>query len=150
MGCEEEEMKIAVASDHAGYRLKEHLKARLEELGHEVVDFGAESEESSDYADFGRPASEAVAQGEMELGVLCCGTGQGMTMTANKVRGVRAALCGEPFSARMARAHNDANVLVMGGRLVGEGLADEILREFLVTEFEGGRHARRVGKIEPK
>ena len=143
-------MKIAVASDHAGFRMKEHLKAKLLELGHEIVDFGADSEESTDYPDHGRPAAEAAADGEAAFAVLCCGTGQGMAMTANKVPGVRAALCSEPFSARMARAHNNANVLVMGGRLIGEELADEILREFLNTDFEGGRHARRVNKIESK
>jgi ribose 5-phosphate isomerase B len=141
-------MKIAVASDHAGYRLKTYIKNRLAELGHEVIDFGAESEASVDYPDHGRPAAESVAAGETDLAVLCCGTGQGMAMAANKVRGIRAALCSEPFSARMSRAHNDANVLVMGGRLIGEVLADEILREFLDTEFEGGRHSRRVEKIE--
>jgi ribose 5-phosphate isomerase B len=143
-------MKIAVASDHAGFKLKEHLKARLVELGHEVVDFGAAGERSTDYPDHGRPAAEAVARGDAVFAVLCCGTGQGMAMTANKVHGIRAALCCEPFSARMARAHNNANVLAMGGRLVAEGLADEILREFLATEFEGGRHILRVEKIEPK
>jgi ribose 5-phosphate isomerase B len=141
-------MKIAVASDHAGYRLKTHVKERLTELGHEVIDFGSDSEASVDYPDHGRPAAESVASGEAELAVLCCGTGQGMAMAANKVRGIRAALCAEPFSARMSRAHNDANVLVMGGRLIGEVLADEILREFLDTDFEGGRHSRRVEKIE--
>lgn len=141
-------MKIAVASDHAGFRLKEHLKKKLLDLGHEVLDFGADSEASTDYPDYGRPAAQAAAEGEVRFAVLCCGTGQGMAMTANKVPGVRAALCSEPFSARMARAHNNANVLVMGGRLIGEELADEILREFLETGFEGGRHIRRLEKME--
>lgn len=143
-------MRIAVASDHAGFRMKQHIKEMLTGMGHEVIDFGASNEESTDYPDHGRPAAEAVAGGEADRAVLICGTGQGMAMVANKIHGVRAALCSEPLSARLARAHNNANILVLGGWLLGEGMADEILTEFLNTEFEGGRHARRVEKIEPQ
>jgi len=143
-------MRIAVASDHAGFRMKQHIKETLTGMGHEVIDFGAANEASTDYPDHGRPAAEAVAGGEADRAVLICGTGQGMAMVANKIHGVRAALCSEPLSARMARAHNNANILVLGGRLLGEGMADDILAEFLNTEFEGGRHARRVEKIEPR
>jgi ribose 5-phosphate isomerase B len=141
-------MRIAVASDHAGYRLKEFVKARLQELGHEVEDFGATGEESTDYADHGRPAAKAVAEGRVERAVLICATGLGMSMVANRIRSVRAALCSEPYSAAMARAHNDANVLVLGARVIGEGLAEDILGVFLETAFEGGRHARRIEKID--
>ena len=141
-------MKIAVASDHAGYKLKEFVKAKLLERGHQVDDFGAHDEKSTDYPDHGRPAAEAVASGAVERAVLVCGAGIGMSMVGNKVRSVRAALCGDLYSARMARAHNDANVLVLGARVIGEGLAEEILDLFLDTPFEGGRHARRVEKIE--
>ena len=141
-------MKIAVASDHAGYKLKEFVKAKLLERGHQVEDFGAHDERSVDYPDHGRPAAEAVARGTAERAVLVCGAGIGMSMVGNKVRSVRAALCGNLYSARMARAHNDANVLVLGARVIGEGLAEEILDLFLDTPFEGGRHALRVEKIE--
>lgn len=141
-------MRIAVAGDHAGYKLKELVKSRLLELGHEVADFGAHSEDSVDYPDHGRPAAEAVAAGEVDRAVLVCGTGIGMSLVANKVRSVRAALCSEPYSAAMARAHNDANVLVLGSRVIGQGLALEILQRFLDTPFEGGRHAKRLEKIE--
>lgn len=142
-------MKIAVASDHAGYRLKEFIKGLLQELGHEIQDFGADNEDSTDYPDHGRPAAEAVAQGEAERAVLVCGTGIGMSMVANKVRSVRAALCSEPYSATMARAHNDANILVLGERIIGQGMAETILDCFLNTPFEGGRHIHRLDKIEP-
>ena len=142
-------MRIAVACDHAGYRMKEFIKGMLVEMGHEIEDFGSQDEQSTDYPDHGRPAAEAVSQGEADRAVLVCGAGIGMSMVANKIRGVRAALVGNPFSARMARAHNDANVLVLGSRVIGEGMAAEILEIFLNTEFEGGRHQRRLDKIEP-
>lgn len=141
-------MRIAMAADHAGYALKEALKAHLEEMGHTVVDFGAHREDpTDDYPDFGLPAARAVASGECERGVFCCGSGLGMMLTANKVRGIRAVVCHEPYSARLSRLHNDANVLCLGGRIVGPGLAQEVVRVWLETPFEGGRHARRVSKV---
>ena len=142
-------MRIALASDHAGFRLKQFIKDRLIEMGHDIEDFGADSEASCDYPDHGRPAAEAVASGKAERAVLVCGTGQGMAMTANKLRGIRAALCFEPYSARMARAHNNANVLVLAGRLTGEVMAEEILAQFLATKYDGGRHDKRLEKMEP-
>ncbi|MGQ9584454.1 MAG: ribose 5-phosphate isomerase B [Anaerolineae bacterium] len=141
-------MRIAVGADHGGFRLKERVRRFLEEEGHRVEDFGTDSEASVDYPDFGRPVAEAVARGDFDRGVLICGTGIGMSITANKVPGVRAALCHEGFSARLARMHNDANILCMGGRVLGEELALDVVRVFLETSFEdGGRHARRVGKV---
>ncbi len=141
-------MRIAMAADHAGYALKEALKVCLEEMGHTVVDFGAHREDpSDDYPDFGRPAARAVASGECERGIFCCGSGLGMMLTANKVRGIRAVVCHEPYSARLSRLHNDANVLCLGGRIIGPGLAQEVVRVWLETPFEGGRHARRVDKV---
>jgi len=140
-------MRIAMASDHAAFALKEALKAYLTELGHEVVDFGAHGEESSDYPDFVVPAARAVAAGECERGVFFCGTGLGAMLTANKVRGIRAVVCHECCSARLSREHNDANVLCMGGRIAGVELARDVLQVWLKAAFQGGRHARRVGKI---
>ena len=142
-------MRIALASDHAGYRLKEHIKRRLVEMGHEVEDFGTDGEASCDYPDYGRPAAESVASGKAERAVLVCCTGQGMAMTANKVRGIRAALCHEPFSAKMSRAHNNANALALAGGFTGRMMAEEILAEFLRTQYDGGRHDRRLEKMEP-
>jgi ribose 5-phosphate isomerase B len=121
----------------------------LRELGHEVVDLGTKDATASDYPDFARHVAEIVARGEAERGLLCCGTGIGMSITANKVPGVRAAVVSDPYSARMSRAHNDANVLCLGERVVGSGIAKECLKTFLETAFEGGRHAKRVEKIEP-
>jgi ribose 5-phosphate isomerase B len=141
--------RIAIGSDHAGFPLKEHLRAVLEERGCEVHDAGTTSEASCDYPDFAHAVAGRVAKGEADVGVLVCGTGVGMSITANKHQGVRAVVCSECFSAKMARAHNDANVLCMGQRVVGAGLATEILDAFLGAKFEGGRHERRVGKIEP-
>lgn len=140
-------MRIAIGADHGGFRLKERVRAFLEGEGHEVHDFGTYSEESVDYPDVGGKAARAVARGEFDCGILICGTGIGMSITANKVKGVRAALCHEGYTARMARAHNNANVLCMGGRVLGEELALEVVRAFLATSFEGGRHAHRVAKI---
>lgn len=141
-------MKIAFAADHRGYLLKEYLKGVGAELGHDVVDFGTDCEESCDYVDFGRAAAEAVGRGEAERGVLVCATGLGMSMAANKVPGVRAALCWTVHMARLSRAHNDANVLVLSGDQTGFQYAREMLTVWLETEFEGGRHARRVDKIK--
>jgi ribose 5-phosphate isomerase B len=140
-------MRVAMAADHRGFALKEALKGSLVELGHEVVDFGAHDEEPSDYPDLAIPAARAVASGECERGIFCCGTGLGVMLTANKVRGIRAVVCHECYSARMSRLHNDANVLCLGGQVDGVGLAQEIVRAWLQTPFEGGRHARRVGKV---
>ena len=135
-------MKIALGTDHAGFRLKEKVKALLGTLGHEVKDFGTFNEEPVDYPRFIRPAAEAVARGECDRGIVFGGSGNGEAMAANKVRGVRCALCWNEESARLSRQHNDANVLSLGQRLIPEDLALQIVRVWLTTPFEGGRHAR--------
>lgn len=140
-------MKISIACDHGAFDLKERLKAHLAEQGHEVVDCGTSSLDSCDYPDFARPAAQMVADGTCDKGVVLCTTGIGVSMTANKVRGVRCALCHDPLSAEMTRRHNDANVLAMGAEIIGGNLAQRILDVFLSTEFEGGRHQRRIGKM---
>lgn len=140
-------MTVAIGADHAGWELKEQLKAWLIQTGHQVVDFGTHSPESVDYPDYAAQVAEAVAAGKAERGVLVCGTGIGMAMTANKVPGIRAAFCPDLFTARMSREHNDANVLALGGRLMGTEVAVEILKTWLQTGFAGGRHARRIEKI---
>lgn len=140
-------MKIAVGSDHAGYVLKESLKTVLLERGLEVVDVGTDGTASVDYPDFAFEVGHRVSSGEVGLGLLVCGSGIGMSIAANKVPGVRAAVCGDGFSARLARQHNDANVLCLGARITGPDLLVDILASFLDARFEGGRHARRVGKI---
>ncbi|MGZ5018831.1 MAG: ribose 5-phosphate isomerase B [Chthoniobacterales bacterium] len=141
-------MKISLGTDHAGFRLKEKVKELLHSLGHEVVDFGTFSEEPADYPLFVRPAAEAVARGECERGIVFGGSGNGEAMTANKVRGVRCALCWSEESARLSRQHNDANVLSLGERLVPQDLALSIVRIWLTTAFEGGRHARRIAMLD--
>jgi len=141
-------MKLGVGSDHGGYELKEFIKAQLEAEGHEVVDYGTFNGESVDYPDVGKKVALAVQADEVEYGFVFCGTGIGISLAANKVEGIRCALVSEEFSARMSRAHNDANMLAMGGRTTGPELAWSIMQAFLSTDFEGGRHARRVGKIE--
>lgn len=141
-------MRIIMASDHGGFKLKDVLKEALVKGDVEVEDIGTHSSDSVDYPDFAHKLAEAVAAGSFELGVLVCGTGLGVSITANRHKGVRAALCGDTFSARMARAHNDANVLCLGERVTGPGLAVDILHAFLSTSFEGDRHARRVAAIE--
>ena len=140
-------MKIAMGSDHGGYALKERIKSYLESQGHQVEDFGCHSTDSCDYPDFGRAAAEAVSTGACERGIVICTTGIGISITANKVKGIRCALCGDAFSAEMTRRHNDANVLAMGAGIVGPNLAERIADVFLSTEFEGGRHQRRVDKM---
>ena len=140
-------MKIAIASDHAGLSLKEELKQLLGERKIDVEDLGTYSGESVDYPDFASRVARGVSRREWPVGVLVCGTGIGMSIVANKYRGVRAALCTTEFEARMARAHNDANVLCLGERVVGPGLAREILATFLDQPFEGGRHQKRVDMI---
>lgn len=140
-------MKIAIASDHAGFEMKKEISKWLKGLEHQVLDFGTYSNESVDYPDFAFPAAEAVAGGIADLGILICGTGTGMAITANKVTGIRAANCTNVEMAVMARSHNNANVLALGARLVSIELAEEIVKEFLMTEFEGGRHMIRIEKI---
>jgi ribose 5-phosphate isomerase B len=138
---------IVIGSDHAGYRLKEHLKEVMKADGHAVDDLGTHSEEPVDYPPICAAVGRAVAARQAERGIVLGGSGEGEQMAANKVRGVRAALCNDLYTARLSREHNDANVLSMGGRIVAEGLADEILRLWLATEFAGGRHERRVKQI---
>ena len=140
-------MRIAIGADHAGYSLKQHLIGTLKSLGHDVDDHGTDSEESVDYPAICAGVGRAVAKGEADRGIVLGGSGQGEQISANKVRGVRAALCNDLYTARLSREHNDANVLAMGGRIVGLGLADEIVKLWLTTDFEGGRHARRVQQI---
>ncbi len=138
---------IAIGSDHGGFELKEIIKKHLEKRNIEYKDFGTFSEASVDYPAYGIAVGEAVAGGECEKGILVCGTGIGISMAANKVKGVRAACCSDTFSARFTRMHNDANVICMGGRVVGPGLALDIVDLFLDTEFEGGRHQKRIDLI---
>ena len=140
---------IAVGSDHGGFALKKAILAHLEKRGLEYKDFGTWSEESCDYPDFGKAVAKAVASGECEKGILICGTGIGISITANKVPGIRAALCGDCFSAEATRQHNDANILALGARVTGEGLALKIVDTFLDTPFSNDeRHIRRIRKIE--
>jgi len=139
--------RIAIGSDHAGFELKAHVVEVLRGGGHDVVDLGTDSTEPVDYVPFCAAVGRAVRDGSVDLGIVLGGSGQGEQLAANKVRGVRAALCNDLYTARMARAHNDANVLSIGARVVGVGLADEILATFLGTAFEGGRHHRRVQQL---
>ncbi len=138
---------IAIACDHAGPALKEEIKAMLAEMGHTVKDFGTDTSDSVDYPVYASRAARAVASGECEKGIVICGTGIGISISANKVKGVRCALCGDPLSARLTRQHNNANMVAIGARITGPELAKEIVKEFLTTEFEGGRHQRRVDLI---
>ncbi len=140
-------MKIAMASDHGGFDLKEDLRAWLTEQGHEVVDCGCFGKDSCDYPDFGAAAARAVADGRCERGIVICTTGIGISISANKVKGIRCALCAEPWSAEMTRRHNDANMLAMGAGAVGPLLARQIVTAFLTHDFEEGRHQRRVDKM---
>ena len=141
-------MQIGLACDHAGFELKEELKAFLKSLGVKVIDMGPFNEDSVDYPDFGVLVAEKVSRGEFEKGVLICGTGIGMAMVANKFPRVRAAVANDLYSSRCSREHNDANVLIIGGRIVGRELAKEIVKVWLETPFAGGRHKRRIEKIE--
>ncbi len=140
-------MTIAIGSDHAGVELKEEIISLLKALNIEFVDFGTNTSASVDYPDFGEKVSEAVSSGKIEKGILICGTGIGMSIVANKFPGIRASLCNELFTAKMSRMHNDANILVIGGRIVGKDLAKEIVKTWLGTPFEGNRHSRRLEKI---
>lgn len=141
-------MKVAIGSDHAGIELKKDIVSLLNEMKIECIDFGTDSPQSVDYPDFGEKVSKAVSAGNVERGILICGTGIGMSIVANKVPDIRASLCNDLFTAKMSRLHNDANVLVIGGRIVGRDLAKEIVRTWFSTEFEGGRHANRLNKIK--
>ena len=138
---------IAIASDHAGREMKEDLKEFLESIDVDVVDMGVNDDKSVDYPDYGIPLAEKVSKGEVPRGVLVCGTGIGMSILANKFKGVRAALVSDVFTARMAKEHNNANILVIGGRIVGKGLAREMLKTWIDARFEGGRHQTRLDKI---
>jgi ribose 5-phosphate isomerase B len=142
-------LKIAVGSDHAGYSLKKIVADFLREMGHEVKDFGAFGDDKSvDYPDYARPAAQSVADGESDYGILVCGSGVGVSIVANKVKGIRALPCQDIMTARLSRAHNDANVLALGERLTTPSMAQEIIKEWLSTSFEGGRHEQRIKKIE--
>lgn len=141
-------MKIGIGSDHGGYELKESIKEYLNQLGLEFIDYGTNSLESVDYPDYGKKLADAVLDKEVDRGILICGTGIGISITANRIQGIRCALCSDTFSARMSREHNNANILALGGRVVGTGLALDIVKVFLDTEFEGGRHERRINKID--
>ena len=137
-------MKVAIGCDHGGLDLKDTVKAVLIELGHEIDDQGCNSPESVDYPNFANAVSSLVKDGTCERGILICGTGIGMSMAANRIPGIRAALCHEMFSARMSREHNNANILCLGARVTGQGLAAEIVRTWMTTDFAGGRHQRRI------
>lgn len=141
-------MKIALASDHAGYSLKEDIKAHLLHKGISYLDFGTFNEEPVDYPDFAFSAARAIQKGECDRGILICGTGIGVAIAANKLQGIRAALCSDPFSATCARAHNDANILALGARVIPRELALQLVDIFLETLFEGGRHLLRIKKLE--
>ncbi len=141
-------MKVAIGCDHAGVSMKNGIVPVLDELSIEWEDFGTKDEESVDYPDFGEKVSEAVSSGVADRGILICGTGIGMSIVANKVSGIRAALCQEDYSAKMSRLHNDANVLVLPGRIIDKERAGEIVKTWLTTDFEGGRHQRRLDKIK--
>lgn len=141
-------MKLAIGSDHGGWELKEEIKKYLKNISDiEVIDYGTSAPQSVDYPDFGRLVAEAVSKGTAERGILICGTGIGMSIVANRYPGVRAALCHDHFTARMSRLHNDSNILVMGERVIGKGVALDMVKTWLETEFEGGRHLKRIEKI---
>lgn len=140
-------MKIAVASDHRGYQVKAKILAQIAELGHEALDYGPCTPESVDYPDFAAGVAQAVSRGEIDRGILICGTGMGMCIVANKFSGVRAAACHDDLTAELSRRHNDANVLCLSADLLGERLVSRVVEIWLTTEFEGGRHARRLEKI---
>lgn len=140
-------MKIAIASDHGGFALKQQIMEYLTSLGYEYKDFGCYTADSMDYPDIAFPTAQAVASGEFDRGILICGTGIGVSICANKVKGIRCALCSDVVSAELTRQHNDSNVLAMGGRIIGVEVAKAIVKTWLETEFTGGRHQRRIDKI---
>lgn len=140
-------MKIAIGNDHTAVELKKHISKYLEAKGYTVVNLGADTDEASDYPLFGEKVGKAVASGECDLGVAICGTGIGISIAANKIKGIRAAVCSEPYSARLTRQHNDANIIAFGARVVTTEMAEKIVDEFFGAEFEGGRHQKRVDMI---
>lgn len=140
-------MKIAIGNDHTAVEMKNHIKKFLEERGHEVVNFGTDAADRCDYPVYGKKVAEAVASGACERGVLICGTGIGISLAANKVKGIRAAVCSESYSARLTRQHNNANIIAFGARVVGEATAEMIVEEFINAEYEGGRHQKRIDMI---
>lgn len=140
-------MKIGIGNDHSALELKAEIIEFVESMGHEIVDYGTKTTDSCDYPVYGEAVGRAVVNKEVDLGILICGTGLGISMAANKVKGVRAAVCSEPFTAKMSRAHNNANIIAFGARVVGAELAKMIVDAFLNTEFEGGRHQRRVDML---
>ena len=140
-------MKLAIGNDHTAVELKNHIKKYLTEKGYEIVNYGTDTAERTDYPIYGKKVAEAVASGECELGILICGTGIGISLAANKVKGIRAAVCSEPYSARLTRQHNNANIIAFGARVVGESVAEMIVDEFLSAEYEGGRHQNRIDMI---
>ncbi|ADB67570.1 TPA: ribose 5-phosphate isomerase B [Listeria monocytogenes] len=140
-------MKIAIGNDHVGIELKPVIVAYLQDLGHDVDDFGAFSNERTDYPEYGKKVAESVAAGKSDLGILICGSGVGISIAANKVNGIRAVVCSEPYSAKLSREHNNTNILAFGSRVVGAELAKMIVQNWLDAEFEGGRHAKRVEMI---
>ncbi len=143
------DMKFYIATDHAGYALKAFVKDYVTSLGHQIIDLGPDSADRVDYPDYAKKCANAVVDDEGSFGIVICGTGIGISMAANKVEGIRAALCHDAYTASMARAHNDANILAFGERVVGRGIVESMIDAFCATEFEGGRHANRVAKIEP-
>lgn len=140
-------MKLGIGSDHGGYELKEIIKEHLESKNIQYIDYGTDSLESVDYPEYGKAVAEGVMNGECDRGIVVCGTGIGISISANKVKGIRCALCGDTFSARMSREHNDSNMLALGARVVGRGLAIDIVDSWIESEFEGGRHSIRVNKM---
>ena len=140
-------MKIAIGNDHTAVKLKTHIKNFLENKGYDVTDFGTSSEERTDYPLYGYKVARAVANKEFDFGILICGTGIGISLAANKVKGIRAAGCSEPYSAKLSRAHNNANIIAFGSRVVGSSLAEMIVEEFLTAEYEGGRHRKIIEMI---
>ena len=140
-------MKIAIGNDHTATDMKRHIASYLEQKGYELVNFGTDGEDRVDYPLYGKAVAEAVASGACDLGILICGTGIGISLAANKVRGIRAAVCSEPYSAEMTRMHNDSNIIAFGARVVGTAMAERIVDAFLEAQYEGGRHAARVDMI---
>ena len=141
-------MKVAFGCDHKGFILKNALIRHIKAMGHEIVDFGTDSEESVDYPEYGEKVGRAVASGECELGVLVCGTGYGISLAASKVKGIRAVNCSDLYTATLTRKHNNANVISLGSMVVGEGIACQLVEAFLTTEFEGGRHSKRLQMVD--
>ncbi len=141
-------MKIAIGNDHVAVEMKQHIKRYVEEMGHEVVNFGTDSTERCDYPIFGKKVADAVASGECDFGILICGTGVGISLAANKVKGIRAVVCSEPYTAKLSREHNNTNIVAFGARVIGIATAEMIVKEFLVAEFEGGRHQKRVDMLQ--